>query len=203
MSTDWDTVPVPVPVIRELPTAASPATEFGDTVFLVKLSRVCPGVHAALRGPELEPIRAEASAGGHCWKLPGGAHVLLYPNQYEGVLKVLREETLRPHHVLITEAFLPLLYHAIAKLPARADVRPSSKRPWTLVDDDGEIVAMVEKTFLNTQARPRRGSGSVVQSERRARDGANPRRVDPAAERTSRNSTDDGSVGLRSRSPSP
>ena len=79
--------------------------------------------------------------------------------------------------MVVNEAFLPLLYDAILKLPARADVRPCSKCPLTLVQEGGRrVVAMVERTFINTEARPRRGSGHRAQ-----RPGRQPGGVGPSA----------------------
>jgi len=154
----------------------SRASQFGDTVYLIKFTRAGRDLQAAVASAELESIRNEASGAGFEFKLPCGAHVLLYPNQYTSIQTVVKLEDLRPHHVLINEAFLPLLLSSVQKLPSRSNVRPTSIRPAALVGDDNLEVAIVKKTFIDFESRLLTGAASVAQSATDVRHGANPRR---------------------------
>mmetsp|Transcript_3550 Transcript_3550/g.6878 ORF Transcript_3550/g.6878 Transcript_3550/m.6878 type:complete len:143 (-) Transcript_3550:134-562(-) len=132
-----------------------------------------------MEGSELETVRTAAQQAGFEWKHPSGAAILLYPNQYESILSGLSLHELRPHHVLITEAFLPLLFNEICKIPSRANIRPSSLRPVALASDDDKDVAIVEKTFYNFDPALLHDTASVTQSLTDARHGVNHRRKEP------------------------
>jgi hypothetical protein len=157
------------------------ASIFCDAVYLVSFTRAGRSLQAAVEGSELETVRASIVEAGHTWKLPSGASVLLYAHQYTTVSSVLDMQDMPPHHVVISEAFLPLLLSEIKKLPSRTNVRPSFVRPAALVADEGEFVAIVEKTFYNFQPSRLTGAASVTQSlqDARAQRGANPRRRQP------------------------
>ncbi len=49
-------------------------------------------------------------------------------------LGVLPDTELRPHYVVICEAFLPLLYKEIAKILLKSNVRPSLAKTFALVE---------------------------------------------------------------------
>ena len=49
-------------------------------------------------------------------------------------LGVLPDTELRPHYVVICEAFLPLLYKEIAKIPLKSNVGPSLAKIFALVE---------------------------------------------------------------------
>jgi len=146
-----------------------------DKVHLVKFTRAGKALQIALHGRELEQVRAHMEEAGHsCHLKHSGASVFLYPDHYDRILKVVPLQTLRPHHVLIADAFLPLLKDEVNKLPSRAKVRPNSVQPFALVDED--VIIVVEKTFYNAEARDRRRAESVTQSSTDAHYGTNPRR---------------------------
>merc|ERR1711870_197897 len=106
-------------------------TEYGDIVYIVKFTRCVQELQAALHNDrELEPIRAAAwQAGQSCKLSSSGASAFVYPQQYASILSVLQGCELRAHHVLIAEAFLPLLFAAISKIPSKKKVRPSCVTP--------------------------------------------------------------------------
>ena len=152
------------------------ASQFGDTVHLIKFTRAGNDLQAAVKDTHLDAVRTVVENAGLQWKLQTGACVLLYPNQYNSVLTALKSFQLWPHHVLINEAFLPLLLNAIQKLPSRANVKPGVMLPEALVGDDDGSVAIVEKTFFNFEPRQLAHAVSVTQSFADARHGMNPRR---------------------------
>jgi len=159
-----------------------PGTTFGDAVYLLSFTRAGRTLQAAVGGLELETVRAAIVEAGQSWKLPSGASVLLYPTQYSTIHQALDLQDLRPHHVLITDAFLPLLLTEIRKLPSRANVRPSLLRPAALVMDEQEeeeqeqSIAIVKRTFYHLVPANLLSAESVTQSVHDARDGLNPRR---------------------------
>merc|ERR1712087_166117 len=83
-------------------------------------------------GPELEPVRASATEAGHSCSLKSGARMFLYPEQYPSILSILPDVDLRPHHVLVSEAFLPLLFAEVRAIPSSRKMRPSSIVPYAL-----------------------------------------------------------------------
>merc|ERR1711920_79284 len=132
--------------------AQLPVPTFGDTVYLLSFTRAGRSLQTAVEGSELETVRAAILEAGHTWKLRSGATVLLYPNQYSTIHNALDLQGLRPHHVLLADAFLPLLLTEIRKLPSRANVRPSLLQPAALVEDEHEeeqSIAIVKRTFYN------------------------------------------------------
>jgi len=154
------------------------ATVFGDAVYLVSFTRAGRSLQAAVEGSELETVRASIHDAGHTWRLQSGASVLLYAHQFTTLSSAVDMQYMRPHHVLISEAFLPLFLSEIRKLPSKANVRPSLVRAAALVADEGEYVAIVEKTFYNLVPARLTGAASVTQSlyDARAHHGTNPRR---------------------------
>merc|ERR1712008_237148 len=95
----------------------------------------------------------------------GGASMFLYPDQYVSILSIMSGMDLRPHHVVVTEAFLPLLYSEISAIPSKRTMRPSSVQSFALVDgDNGESVCVVEHGFYNSTPRHFLPSSSVTQS---------------------------------------
>lgn len=167
---------------REEPWTASyppQETEYGDVVHLVKLTRCGPELQTSLhKGTELETIRAAAREAGHSCQLPlSGASIFVYPQQYASIMSVLRGGELRAHHVVIAEAFLPLLFEAISKLPSKKKVRPSSVKPFAVVDGESqEEICVVQRTFFNMSPPRLHGFASVTQSDAAADHSPNPRR---------------------------
>eukprot|EP00746_Dinoflagellata_sp_MGD_P038723 gnl/MRDRNA2_/MRDRNA2_193155_c0_seq1.p1 gnl/MRDRNA2_/MRDRNA2_193155_c0~~gnl/MRDRNA2_/MRDRNA2_193155_c0_seq1.p1 ORF type:complete len:215 (-),score=32.34 gnl/MRDRNA2_/MRDRNA2_193155_c0_seq1:49-693(-) len=155
--------------------------EYGDTIFLVKLTR-CGEVRDALhRGMELEPVRAAAHEAGYICQMMSGVSMFLYPQQYASIISVLPDHGLRPHHVVIAEPFLPLLYQEIVNLPSKKRVQPSSANPLALVEgDNATTICLLQRTFYNTVPSRFRSADSVTQSTSAARHVSNPRRSMPA-----------------------
>jgi len=86
------------------------SSEYGDVVFIVKFNRCGKQLRTALhQGQQLETIRASAKSAGHSCMLPFGASMFLYPEQYDSILSIMSGMDLRPHHVVIADAFLPFL----------------------------------------------------------------------------------------------
>jgi len=163
----------------QLPVPTFPVPTFGDTVYMLSFTRAGRSLQTAVEGSELETVRAAILEAGHTWKLQSGAKVLLYRNQYSTIHNALDLQGLRPHHVLIADAFLPLLLTEIRKLPSRANVRPSLLQPAALVADEQEeeqSIAIVKRTFYNLVPANLVRAESVTQSVHDARDGTNPRR---------------------------
>lgn len=141
-------------------------SDCGETVFIVKFNRCGEELRSVLHnGPELEPVRASATTAGHSCSLKSGASMFLYPEQYPGILAVLPDVDLRPHHVVVSEAFLPLLFAEIAAIPSKRKMRPSSIMPYAIVEgDSAEVVCKVERTFMCGQPRQLAMPSSVTQS---------------------------------------
>jgi hypothetical protein len=146
--------------------AARPS-EYGAVIFVVKFNRVGQQLRAVLHeGPELETVRAAAKAAGHsCEHARSGASVFLYPAQYPSVLAVLAGVQLRPHHVVISEAFLPLLMSEISAIPSKQKMRPRSWQTLALVDgENDESMCVVEHGFYNSTPHLFYTPDSVTQS---------------------------------------
>ena len=63
------------------------------------------------------------------------------------------EPRAQPHHVIIAEAFPPLIRADIAALPCRAKVRERSWEFAALLAEDGADLYVVERTFINVAHR--------------------------------------------------
>lgn len=151
--------------------ASSTQARCGEWVDLIRLTRCERRVHEALHGGrELEAVRAATEDARQSCRHSSGASIFLHPDDRESVLRAVREETPRPHHILANRAFLPFIQEALRRLPCKKSVRVRSASPVALVRAAEEIY-MVERTFLN--ARPRR--------LRLPADAVNVRRVLPAS----------------------
>lgn len=152
------------------------STEFGDRIYLVKVTRSGENLTNALHnGRDLEEVRAAAFDMRQSCKLPSGASIFVYPNQYQTIRSAISQFSLRPHHVLVAEAFLPLLLNAVASIPCRRKVKVSNSEPIAWVDDQGFEVAVVERTFLNVRSTCLNNVDDVTRSTSQARYIANPR----------------------------
>eukprot|EP00929_Paragymnodinium_shiwhaense_P107485 TRINITY_DN73601_c0_g1_i1.p1 TRINITY_DN73601_c0_g1~~TRINITY_DN73601_c0_g1_i1.p1 ORF type:complete len:607 (+),score=52.16 TRINITY_DN73601_c0_g1_i1:28-1821(+) len=142
-------------------------SEYGEKIFVVKFNRCGRQLQEALHtGPQLETVRAAAKTAGHPCVLRSGASVFLYPEQYPSVLAVLNMQ-LRAHHVVVCEAFLPLLYSDISVIPAKQKVRPTSLKVFGIVcDETGETgeICVVERGFYNDAPRQLLRCDTVTQS---------------------------------------
>jgi len=97
---------------------AGRASEYGDKILLLKLTRCNRELQKALHeGRELECLRAEATSQGKTCFLRSGASIFVYPEEYDRIISALRGTELRAHHILVFEAFLPLVFEAIGRLP--------------------------------------------------------------------------------------
>ena len=64
------------------------------------------------------------------------ASIFVYPNQYQDILSVIDQHALKAHQVVTSEAFLPLVYQAVANIPCRSNIRPNFLKVMALVDGD-------------------------------------------------------------------
>lgn len=160
--------------VSEESEAPSPAEM--DKILLLKVSRCGPALQEALHnGRYLDELRTTMAAKGLPCKLPCGASVFVYPNQYDQIFSVLPKHDLRPHHILVNEAFLPLVFEALGNLPSKLNVHPREKKMLAYVPDHTEATPfVVEKTFINTC--PRRLSDTITQSTSEFHRAPNPRR---------------------------
>lgn len=155
--------------------AAAQRSPFGETIYLLRCTRGGRQLHGALdQGRALEHVRDTAASFGQSCRLPAGAHIFVYPEQYEGVLASIRSHELRPHHVVVNEAFLPLVRSDLAALPSRANVRPGSLQPLAIVGGAGDVF-VVERTFINTSSDRHQNGDAATQSTSQIRHIANPR----------------------------
>jgi len=126
----------------------------------------------------LEPVRAEARKHDQSCHLKSGASVFVYPNQYDAILSALKGHFLKAHHVVVSEAFLPLIYLEVVKIPSKSNVKPIKWTLWALADDETtEEVCCVERTFSNIPVRQRCNASDVTQSTSEAHRSPNPRRI--------------------------
>mmetsp|Transcript_110383 Transcript_110383/g.235744 ORF Transcript_110383/g.235744 Transcript_110383/m.235744 type:complete len:428 (-) Transcript_110383:322-1605(-) len=148
-------------------TAAPKSSEYGDIILIVRLTRCGKEVRKVLHeGSELELIRAYAEEEGYSCRMSSGASIFVYPNQYRTILQVLPDTDLRPHHVVVSEAFLPLICEAISSLPSKLNVRPSSTRTFALVEgENAEEIVVVERSFFNSKPYIFQKAQSVTQSD--------------------------------------
>jgi len=101
--------------------------------------------HALHHGRELESIRMQSEEAGHSCVLGSGGSIFLYPQQYTAVQAVVRRLQLKPHFLVVNEAFLPLKLQAFRSIPSKANVLPRPACFLALVDDEGNEVCVVEK----------------------------------------------------------
>jgi hypothetical protein len=150
-----------------------------EAVFLHRYSRCPEEFHEALgRGQDLEPVRAALELAGHEWQLPSGAKVFVFPDQFAAVSAVLAGRDLRPHHVVVSQAFEPLVRDALGRLPSRLRVDQLRVDPVALVGGQ-DAVLCVERTFLDVPRAlraPQSVNQSTTEAHRRYRGGLNPRR---------------------------
>merc|ERR1711920_1087923 len=79
--------------------------------------------------------------------LSSGARVFVHPDQYDKVLGALSLHKLRPHHVVVSEAFLPLVCEDIGALPSKANIEERFCQPVVMVGGSGDVVSM-NRTFV-------------------------------------------------------
>jgi len=141
-------------------------SEYGEVIFVVKFNRVGKQLRSVLQeGPGLETVRAAKAAGHSCKHARSGASIFLYPAQYPSVLAVLSGMALRPHHVVISEAFLPVLESETSAIPSKQKMRPRSSQTFALVNGETEeSICVVEHGFYNAAPRRFTTPDSVTQS---------------------------------------
>jgi len=128
------------------------SSEFGEKIFVLRWSRHPRELAIALRqNPLLEPIRAAAIVAGHTCDHATGAMILLYPDQYKTVLKLISGLGLRPYHTVVNEAFRPLVEDAAMQLRSKANIRLRGHRPLAILPntDDSDEILVVENSFLD------------------------------------------------------
>lgn len=148
-----------------------------ERVILHAYSR-CPDVfHKALNeGRSLEEIRSVMQQAGFSWRMLSGAKIFVYPQDYRAVVSATARLELRPHHVIMSEPFEPLVREALGHLPSRRRVDLRSAATVAYLNEIGDICC-TERTFLSIP-RMLRASNSVAQSttELRGSRMCNPRR---------------------------
>ena len=86
-----------------------------ERIHIVGFSRCGePSKSSLQEGRELEVVRAEAASYGQSCFLKSRAAMFVFPDQYEPIFSMLGQRRLKPHHVAISEAFLPLLAAEVA-----------------------------------------------------------------------------------------
>jgi len=155
-----------------------PRSAVGETVYLLQCTRGGGKLHSALdHGRALDSVRTTAASFGQSWALGSGtrgsgARIFVHPDQYDEVLRTLSLHKLRPHHVIVSEAFLPLVYEDLTALPSKANIRKRFLQPLALVTAAGDVVP-VQRTFLHSS--PNRNCETATQSDSQAWHLANPR----------------------------
>jgi len=128
-------------------------SNFGDAVHILQVTRAPYELrHALHHGRELESIRMQFEEAGHSCILGSGGSIFLYPQQYTAVQAIVSQMQLKPHFLVVNEAFLPLVLEAIRSIPPKANVRPRCACFLALVDDEGHEVCVVENTFCLRKA---------------------------------------------------
>lgn len=145
-------------------------SSFGETIHIVGFTRGGTQLKQALHeGRELEVVRMAAEEHGQSCILAFGASIFAHPNQYKHILLVVGQHTLKPHQVITSEAFLPLVYQAVASIPFRSNVRPNFSKVMALIDgDNSETVCTVERTFINGTPHRHRDVKAVTKSTSQA-----------------------------------
>jgi len=124
--------------------------DYGDKILVLNLSRVIPECFEALgTSRALEQVRWQMGINSCKWQIePSGAHVFVYSAQYEQVLSWCKGFDLRAHHVIISEAFQPLLKEALRAIPSKRHVRTRSAHPALIVGHNaGDDAVVVQLTF--------------------------------------------------------
>lgn len=123
--------------------------DFGDAIHIVSFSRSGELLMQSLhKGRGLEPLRQAAAQRGQECRLESGASIFVYPDHYEAVCLLLKKYRLQPHHAVVAEAFLPLLYDEIGELPCRAKVKVRSSSWMAMLSHDCKTIVTVEHTFM-------------------------------------------------------
>merc|ERR1712159_679916 len=143
---------------------------------LLRLTRAPCDLHAHLQnGPELEHARSVMKRCGLGSQLPSGAAIfVLDAEEHEAAQRVVSEQHLRLHHVVVQQSLLPLVREAVQALRSRLNVRVRSQEAIAYVS--GSQAVVTERTFLTDNLRCLRNPGSVAQSTTEANGGVNPRR---------------------------
>merc|ERR1712232_1171300 len=113
-------------------------SDFGARIHLLSSTRAGDELRRALQeGRELEQVRTAAAEHGQtCYLKNSGASIFVYPNEYASILSRINRCALKPHHVIVSEAFLPLVYNEIAQIPSRSNIKPRSLKTLALIDND-------------------------------------------------------------------
>jgi len=151
-----------------------------EKIIIVKFSRSVQDLFPKClhTGQELEPVRAAAKEHGQTCILNSGASIFVYPNQYMGITSTLKNFELRRHHVVVSDAFLPLVYNEIIKIPSKSNIKPVDWKLFAIFDDETELLCVVERTFYKAVS-PLCNSDGVTQSTSEAHGYPNIRRHMP------------------------
>lgn len=159
--------------INEIPDVAA-----FEELLLLRFTRHPAQFEVAIHeGPELEPLRAKMMEEGCEPRLPSGASLFVYPEQYAAARAVLADKHVKHYHVCVSKAFFPLLMDAVHSLASRLKVRLRSVDIVAYLDkSETADVFIVENTFLGNGTLARRGPQSVTQPTSAAHGVLNPRR---------------------------
>merc|ERR1711971_778925 len=141
-------------------------TEHYEKIFIVKFSRSVKDLFPAKlhTGELLETVRAAASKNCQPCRLKSGASIFVYPGQYCSVTFVLKDYTLKSHHVVVSDAFLPLIYDEVSKIPSKSNIKPIGSSLLAYVDDEHVTqICTIERTFVNSMPRELCDARSVSQ----------------------------------------
>jgi len=166
-----------VGTISEDALPARDASDQFERIVLLQYTRSPDQLDAVLEH-ELEHVIHVLSEAGHDWRLPGGAKVFTFPNQFQAVVATmaLNQYALRPCHVIVTESMEGLVRNAVSTLRSRLNVRLRQEETLGYIDIDGAPI-LVQRSFINVPATLRFSSQSVTQSTTEVNSRAvNPRR---------------------------
>jgi hypothetical protein len=133
-------------------------TDFGEPIYLLHFSRAKRVLHQALlKGRHLEQISASLGTGQSC-KLPSGALLFVHAAQYFAIRNFVErlKQSLKPHHVVIAQAFLLLLQDDLELLSCKSGVKQYTVEHFATVSDDGDVIAIAGNCSLEPVRLPAR-----------------------------------------------
>merc|ERR1712194_604701 len=112
--------------VSDVSSAVTPAAPIDfEKIFLVKISRHKRQLGDTLyRSHELESIRDVILKSGNHYRHSSGAWIFVYPEHFRAVLQEAENLSLRPFHIIVTEAWKPLVYDIVAQIRSRLHMYP-------------------------------------------------------------------------------
>lgn len=147
-----------------------------QALMLLRVTRAPRDLQERLQnGPELQHARSEMQRHGLSSHLPSGATIfVLNPEEHAAAQRIVKEQHLRVHHMVVQQSLLHLVREAVQSLRSRLNVRVRSQE--TIAYLSGSRAVVTERTFLTDHQRFLRNPASVAQSTTEAHEGVNPRR---------------------------